>query len=261
MARLSLFTNRKLPRLARAAGVRIAEALGLLEFLWHAQHEACDETIGDALDVETLARWEGEPGKLVAALVEARFVDVREDGVHVVHDFWDHAPDFVRKRREREDARRARGLTLSEVRAAAGRRGAEAVRASRQVSGKRPATDRQIALTREDRREEKSESVGRSRDTRALASLSEGRAPTVEAWTALARERFPDWPEEDVRSAFTFASSEGKLHARGWEAMLSRLHAAHLRHVATSKAKLSPAERERIATRETIARARGGASS
>lgn len=112
MARPGLFTHRKLPRLARLAEVKVAEALGLLEFLWHAQYEACSEVVGDALDVETLARWEGEPGKLAAALAEAGFIDTNESGSFSVHDFWDHAPDYVRKRAEREDERRTLGFGL-----------------------------------------------------------------------------------------------------------------------------------------------------
>jgi hypothetical protein len=145
VARPGLFTHRKLPRLARLAGIRAAEALGLLEFLWHAQYEACSEVVGDALDVETLARWEGEKGVLVLALVDSGFVDANPDGTFSVHDFWDHAPDYVRKRAEREVDRKKRGVTLSEIRAESGRLGAKATNACRPEIGKHPANSRTVA--------------------------------------------------------------------------------------------------------------------
>lgn len=145
MARPGLFTHRKLPRLARLAQVTLAEALGLLEFLWHAQYEVCSEVVGDSIDVETLARWEGEAGRLTAALVGSGFVDDLGDGTFAVHDFWDHAPDYVRKRCERETARRERGVSLSEIRSESGRRGAQVTNAGRSRSGNAPANGRTVA--------------------------------------------------------------------------------------------------------------------
>ena len=145
MARPGLFTHRKLPRLARLAGIRAAEALGLLEFLWHAQYEVCSEVVGDAIDVETLARWEGDAGALTLALVGSGFVDENPDGTFCIHDFWDHAPDYVRKRAEREAARRERGVSLSEIRSESGRRGAIATNTVRPRNGNCPANGRTLA--------------------------------------------------------------------------------------------------------------------
>lgn len=279
MARPTLFTNRKLPRLARAAGVRITEALGLLEFLWHAQYEACDETIGDALDVEALARWEGEPGVLAAALVTSGLVDRKDDGTHVVHDFWDHAPEYVRRRRERENERCARGLTLSEMRAEAGRKGAETTNArrhaesatNRQTDGKRTtlaghesATDRQLtgklpplpapSTQLPSPRKERESVAGGA--TRAPKAPLNGR-PSLDEWVAKGRAAFPDWPEDDLQGAFTFAGSEGKLHAKGWEAMLTRLHAAYVRREGGLAKTPSPHDREKAEIKRTIQKAKG----
>lgn len=90
MARPTLFGHRKFIKLARVLGDD-ARALGHLEFLWHAANETGNPIIGDANDVESLAKWKGEPGALVKALVEcgsaggAGFIDRLDDGRFEIH--------------------------------------------------------------------------------------------------------------------------------------------------------------------------------
>lgn len=75
-------------------------ATGLLEQMWHftitsakrgdiGQHD--DELIAEACG------WLGEPSDLVAMLVETGWLDECQDHRLVVHDWADHAPQFVRK--------------------------------------------------------------------------------------------------------------------------------------------------------------------
>ena len=123
MARVGLFEHRKFKRLVQAVGGR-ALALGSLELLWHSCYQAADDYIGDEEDVEALAEWQGEPRKLFTALVAAGFVEPDPDrGGYRVHDLFDHAPQHVRERVERELARQQSGESLSEARRRAGRAG------------------------------------------------------------------------------------------------------------------------------------------
>lgn len=120
MARPGIIRNRKFVRLTRALGNQ-ALALGSLELLWSAAYESGEDAIGTPEDVETLAAWQGEPGKLFEALRDAgrpdRFGFIEEienrPGVWRIHDLWDHAPDYVRKRRSREQERQLRGAELA----------------------------------------------------------------------------------------------------------------------------------------------------
>lgn len=111
MARPTLFTHRKFLKLSRLLGSEVL-ALGHLEFLWHAANESGDPVLGEAEDVEALARWRGEPGALVKALLEcgcaggAGFIDARPDGQYEIHDYWHHAPEYVGSRHARESERR-----------------------------------------------------------------------------------------------------------------------------------------------------------
>ena len=142
--RPGLLQHRKFARLARLVG-NDATALGSLEMLWNACYEAGDDVLGDAGDVEHMARWRGKAGVLVSALVESGFVDVDDAGEHSVHDLWDHAPRYVQKRAEREQERRNKGTTLAEVRSSAGRKGAQQVASKRAANGQQ--VDDKLAAT------------------------------------------------------------------------------------------------------------------
>jgi hypothetical protein len=138
MGRPGLTRHRKFARLERAldvvqVGFGAVLARGSLELLWDTAYENGDELLGDADDVENAARWRGERGLLAKALLEAGgaeedgFTELRcacgegrlghragkacgawkpVDGRFYVHDLWDHAPEYVAGRREREQERR-----------------------------------------------------------------------------------------------------------------------------------------------------------
>jgi hypothetical protein len=131
MARPGLTRNRKFLRLARCLGGQ-ALAVGSLELLWGSSYESGDEIVGAPEDVEALASWNGAGGVLFAALRDAGlpdrpgFIEECPDrpGVWRIHDLWDHAPDYVRKRRSREMDRQTKGAKLESL------------------SGQRPVDDR-----------------------------------------------------------------------------------------------------------------------
>lgn len=83
------------------------KAVGVLEVIWHHAYQDGDPIIGTAEDVEFIVCWDGEPGTCAGALVECGFMEPTETGELAVHDLYDHAPDYVRKRRAREQERRS----------------------------------------------------------------------------------------------------------------------------------------------------------
>lgn len=145
MARQGLLRNRKFVRLSRLlsrycqAGGDIAAA-GALELLWSAAYESADSYIGNSDDVEAAARWVGPEGKLTEALLASGgseavgFIEELEEGRYWIHDFWDHCPDYVKKRSERESEREIQGQTISDLRSKAGKKGAAARLANKQMS-------------------------------------------------------------------------------------------------------------------------------
>jgi hypothetical protein len=145
MGRPGLTRNPKFRRLADALGSKIV-ARGALELLWDVVYETAQEVVGDALDVELAAEWEGDRGALAAALVSAGFVDVLDDGRLAIHDLWSNCPAYVLARARREEERRERGKTLSALRSEAGKRGA-AARWHPATDGKCMASDCQVATT------------------------------------------------------------------------------------------------------------------
>jgi hypothetical protein len=134
MGRPGLTIHPKFRRLVHMLGMPAPHVLGHLEYLWIPCYENGNPEIGDSVDIELAAGWVGEPGKLCRALLEcggtgaAGFIEEipGKPERYQIHDLYDHAPEYVRKRFDREAARQAQGKTLSEIRAEAGRRGGKA---------------------------------------------------------------------------------------------------------------------------------------
>src|SRR5207245_3531876 len=162
MARPGLTQHRKFLRLSRTLG-NAPLALGCLEFLWEKCYQNGDDYLGDEVDVEAAAQWPGKPGDLCRALLEAGgdgnlgFIEKIEgrSGHFRCHELYHHAPKYVSKRLERELERKEKGVTISELRAEAGRKGAAAKHGKREATDQHPeangkqtmANGRQIAST------------------------------------------------------------------------------------------------------------------
>ena len=114
MARPNLDQNPKFKLLVRRLGIAKPYALGLLETMWRVAWENGEPIIGTPEEIEAAAEWPGEPGKYHAALVSGRLLDDVGDGRWAIHDFWDHAPEYVQKRRKRELERQERGTELAD---------------------------------------------------------------------------------------------------------------------------------------------------
>lgn len=150
MARAGLSKNRKFLRLARglnacASGMGALLARGVLETMWSAAYERADDYLGDAGEVELIVDWRGEEGALVRMLLDAGggeapgFIEIDPDrGGYRIHDLWDHAPPWVRRKADAEAARKAAGQTISDIRRAA------RLRAVQQKEGRLPASGQQM---------------------------------------------------------------------------------------------------------------------
>jgi hypothetical protein len=124
MGRPGLTRHRKFLRLARELnrhyqGLGVLLARGVLESMWDAAYESGDPFVGGADDVEDAVRWPGPAGACCEALLSAGgegragFIETVTGGGYIIHDLWDHAPDYVRKRHAREREREERGAALA----------------------------------------------------------------------------------------------------------------------------------------------------
>lgn len=95
--------------------------------IWESCYESGDDYLGTAADIDHLIDWSGDSGVVAAALVDAGrpeghgFIEPLgadgEQGTRFrVHDLWHHAPDYVRKRRERELERQQKAGPTAERR-------------------------------------------------------------------------------------------------------------------------------------------------
>lgn len=80
--------------------------VGLLELLWHStQMNAPQGDIGKFTNEEIaiLCDWEGDHDELIAALVDAKWLDESEEHRLLVHDWADHCPNYVKGNLRRHD--------------------------------------------------------------------------------------------------------------------------------------------------------------
>jgi len=109
LARVTLERNVKFKALIKALEIPKPYVRGLLETMWDVAAECGNPVLGTEEDVELAAEWPGEPGLFFKAVM-SRWVDQLPDGRWQIHDYFDHAPDYVLDRRRKELSRKNKGL-------------------------------------------------------------------------------------------------------------------------------------------------------
>lgn len=196
MARQGLHQHRKFLRLARILGGTYI-ARGILEMLWEPAYDAGDDLLGDAEDIAARCGWDADANVLTRSLLDCGLIDEFEDqpGRYRIHDLLDHVPDVVRKRMTREAERMSRGQSLSELRAAAGKKSA-AVRAERKKQDL-AATVQQAATNDVRLLEEMQQTVYTRPTNDATQSPAPAPAPAAEGPPPLAAAASPAEPHPD----------------------------------------------------------------
>ncbi len=111
MARPGLDKNVKFKLLVRALNLPKPYVRGLLETMWDVAHESGNPILGSPAAVEAAAEWPGESGQFFAAASrrDCAFVDEVVLGVWAIHDYWHHAPEYVKGRQRKEEQRKKSG--------------------------------------------------------------------------------------------------------------------------------------------------------
>lgn len=98
----------KVKRLKKLLRKPLYCAMGVLESLWQLCMECCDEGNIGKFSNEEIAdhiEWEGDADLLISALTESGWLDTCSDERLIVHDWFAHCPEFIRKRIEKRKAR------------------------------------------------------------------------------------------------------------------------------------------------------------
>lgn len=108
MAKSSLTGSMKFKALVRTLGIPAPHVMGHLEFMWRPAYDSGSPIYRSTEMIELAAEWIGEPGIFAKAVCDPahNFIDARKDGQFEIHDFYEHAPDYVKKKIEREKQRK-----------------------------------------------------------------------------------------------------------------------------------------------------------
>lgn len=117
MARPGLEKHVKFRRLVRMLGEPIPHVRGYLECLWEVAYETGNPVIGDDYQIEAAAQYPGLHRKLFEALRDCGgtghvgFIEPTGHNPQIfqIHDLYDHAPEYVKKRLKRENERKSNG--------------------------------------------------------------------------------------------------------------------------------------------------------
>lgn len=110
MAKPGLRSHRKFLRFLKLSKLGDAEALGTLEYIWLSCADACSDFFKDSDELEAAAHWQGKPGDLAKWLKDAGFIEKRSGPRLVIHDYFDHAPDHVKKKKAYHEKELAENL-------------------------------------------------------------------------------------------------------------------------------------------------------
>jgi len=94
----------KMHRLARILGIPRYAAWGLMEGLWNfATRYAPAGNVGKYpnQDLSDAVAWDSEPDKLISAMVVCGWLDRHETERLIIHDWAEHAPDYIKKREKK----------------------------------------------------------------------------------------------------------------------------------------------------------------
>jgi hypothetical protein len=96
----------KMHRLARILNIPRYAAWGLMEGLWNfATRYAPAGNVGKYPNQELAdaLAWDGEPDKLIDAITESGWLDRHETERLIIHDWHEHAPDYLKKREKKRE--------------------------------------------------------------------------------------------------------------------------------------------------------------
>lgn len=105
MARPGLDKNVKFKAMVLALKLPRPYVRGLLETMWDVANENGIPTLGTADLVEAAAEWPGTPGAFFTAVKDLHLIDEMADGRWQIHDYWHHAPEYVKGRLRKEQER------------------------------------------------------------------------------------------------------------------------------------------------------------
>ena len=112
-------THPKTKELAFTLGVPLPHVIGLLELMWFFVGQQTPQgNIGKWSNavIAAEAGWQGDPDQFISALISVGFLDENEDHRLLIHDWSDHAPNWVHAKLKKKSKKIIRADLSSNLR-------------------------------------------------------------------------------------------------------------------------------------------------
>jgi hypothetical protein len=97
MAKPSFYNHWKFKLLTAELQRSRVQTLGHIQMLWDSAASR-NRHIFRAEEIEATIEWDGDEGKAVEALEKARLIDNLGDGQYAIHDWFEHCPEYIKRK-------------------------------------------------------------------------------------------------------------------------------------------------------------------
>lgn len=105
MAKPSFIHHWKFRLLCHLLDENEAHTLGHIQLIWDCANTLKTPEFPSVEAIESVAYWEGQPGKLVKALVDCKLIEKSAKNTWQIHDYYDHCPDWIKRKTQSQNSK------------------------------------------------------------------------------------------------------------------------------------------------------------
>jgi len=114
MAKPSFIHHWKFRLLCHLLNENEAHTLGHIQLIWDCANTLKTPEFPSIEAIESVAYWDGQPGKLVKSLIECKLIEKSSNNTWQIHDYYDHCPDWIKRKTQSQGNNKKNEVVESE---------------------------------------------------------------------------------------------------------------------------------------------------